>query len=95
MPKTSVWLADDVKAAAKDSGVPLGELVRRGLEAPPPDEGLARLAAEMAVLDIADRLGGALDKMRADLAEDIRAAVRDEIRDGVRSALRDAQGGSW
>lgn len=30
--KTSVYLADDVAAAAKASGVPLGELVRRGLE---------------------------------------------------------------
>ncbi|MGH3222258.1 MAG: hypothetical protein ACRDPY_26790 [Streptosporangiaceae bacterium] len=33
--KTSVYLADDVAAAAKASGVPLGELVRRGLAAEP------------------------------------------------------------
>lgn len=35
--KTSVYLADDVAAKAKASGVPLGELVRRGLDAGEPE----------------------------------------------------------
>ena len=39
MPKTSVYLPDDLAAAAKESGLPLSELVRRGLGAPAPDEG--------------------------------------------------------
>jgi hypothetical protein len=35
--KTSVYLPDDVAARAKASGVPLGELVRRGLDAGEPE----------------------------------------------------------
>jgi hypothetical protein len=35
--KTSVYLSDDVAAKAKASGVTLGELVRRGLEAGEPE----------------------------------------------------------
>jgi hypothetical protein len=70
MPKTSVWLPDDVKAAARDSGVPLGELVRRGLAAGDPDEALARAAALQAVTAV---LG--------DLAAIVRTEVRSALRD--------------
>lgn len=43
--KTSVYLPDDVAAKAKASGLPLGELVRRGLEAGEPQSLQARLDA--------------------------------------------------
>lgn len=33
--RTSVYLSDDLEAAVKTSGVPLAELIRRGLSVPP------------------------------------------------------------
>ena len=36
--KTSVWLGDDIAERWKQSGLPLAELVRRGLDAGEPEE---------------------------------------------------------
>jgi hypothetical protein len=48
--KTSVYLSDELHEAVKASGVPLAELVRRGLEASTPDgpEALRRTVAYLA-----------------------------------------------
>ena len=43
--KTSVWLTDDLAEAVKTSGVPIAELIRRGLGADSPDPLEDRLAA--------------------------------------------------
>jgi hypothetical protein len=91
--KTSVYLDDRLAADVAASGVTMVELLRRGLGQRAPDAGLARLAAELAVLDVADRLGAALAGLRADFAEDVRVVLRGEVADVVRSALRDLQGG--
>ena len=43
--KTSVWLPDDLEQRVKDAGVPIAELIRRGLEADAPSPLEERLAA--------------------------------------------------
>src|SRR5690348_3929804 len=67
--KTSVYLADDVAAKAKASGIPLGELVRRGLEAGEPES----LEA------VAGRLEAAMRQAVEAVQEEVRRAVREEL----------------
>jgi hypothetical protein len=43
--KTSVWLDDDLAERVRESGVPMAELIRRGLGAAAPDPLEVRLAA--------------------------------------------------
>jgi len=51
--RTSVYLDDDLHAAAKASGIPLAELVRRGLAAStaPPAQAQVPAAAPLGTLD--------------------------------------------
>jgi hypothetical protein len=95
--RTSVYLSGDLAAAVKAAGVPLAELVRRGLEARSPEEAAAELAAGRAVEsvrpwlleDFAVAAARAVSGAHDDLFAELGAVVRDE----VRSALRDLQGG--
>ena len=87
--RTSIYLPDDVAEALESSGETGSAVLRRGLGMERPDEAMARLAAQVAMLDVADRLEGVLEKLRGDLAEDLRVMLREE----VRSAVREAAGG--
>lgn len=68
--KTSVYLADDLAAAVEASGVPLAELLRRGLKEPP--------------LELADVARLAADAVAGSVGEDVRQAVREGVRDALR-----------
>jgi Arc/MetJ-type ribon-helix-helix transcriptional regulator len=74
MPKmTSVYLPDDLAnavLAAREAGVNMTELIRRGLAAQSPDERLARLAAQEAARETADA-------MLAEITSAVRSALRD------------------
>lgn len=93
--RTSVYLPADVKAALDASPDSPAVVLRRGLALPGEHEALARVAAQAVADRIADRLLGALDTLRAGIADDVRAVVQDEVASAVRSALRDLQGGSF
>src|SRR5579859_3105238 len=99
--KTSVYLSDDLAEAVRASGVPLRELVRRGLGERAPELTAAAVAVE-AVRDDLDRVARALAAGAAaeavtgalDGAEDRLRELAREIQDGaVREALR--QGGGY
>ena len=87
--RTSIYLPDDVAEALESSGETGSAVLRRGLGMERPDEAMARLASQTAMLDVADRLGEALERLRGDLAEDLRVIVREE----ARAAVREAAGG--
>jgi hypothetical protein len=60
--RTSVYLSEELDAAVKASGVPIADLIRRGLEAGTPADvavQLAAIRADIAILLEAQR-GGAL-----------------------------------
>jgi glutamyl-tRNA reductase len=93
--KTSVYLADELDAAVKASGVPLGEIVRRGLNERAPEEAAA-LAAATAVRDeIQASLEHLAERAVSRAVDEMQAAVGEAADRAVKSALRDAQGGSW
>jgi hypothetical protein len=62
MPKTSVYLPGDLSAAVKASGVPLAELVRRGLGVEGADVQTARQAAAEALDAVRDELAGMVER---------------------------------
>ncbi len=70
MPKTSVYLPDELAAAVKASGVPMAELIRRGLAAESPCVAAGRTGAREA----AEAL---LGEQRETIREAVRAALRD------------------
>ena len=67
--KTSVYLPGELSEALNSSGLTIAEALRRGLDAKPPDERLARLAAQDAVESV---------------AADIRQVIHDEVRSAFR-----------
>jgi hypothetical protein len=73
--KTSVWLDDETGAEWKASGLPLAELVKRGLKAAAPeplDEKIARLLGE--------RIAAVLERLNAKPdTDEVRRIVRDEL----------------
>ena len=64
--RTSVYLSDGLHAAVKASGLPLAELVRRGLDARVPEVESARLAAE-----------AVRDDVESVVSEAVKRALRD------------------
>lgn len=66
-----MYLADDLAEAVRGSGVPLAELVRRGLNAVPVNERLARRVSE---------------ETAAAVAGELRDLVRSEVRSALAQA---------
>ena len=95
--KTSVYLSDELTAAVRACGVPLAEIVRRGMGAADPDEALVSAAASRAAAvireDLASLMAEAAGMAARDVAEAMLGEQREIITAAVRSALADVQGG--
>ena len=91
--RTSVYLTDELEAAWKASGVPLGELVRRGLGERAPEQAAAAGAAEAVRDEIRAALAGLAMQGGVDALESLGDELQDRIDRAVERALRKMQGG--
>lgn len=91
--RTSVYLTDELEAAWKASGVPLGELVRRGLAERAVEDEAAWRAAEAVASRVEAALGAVRAEITKDVLEEVRQVAREIIEGAVREALRQGGGG--
>jgi hypothetical protein len=56
--KTSVWLSDEIAERWKQSKLPLAELVRRGLDAPEPEQVASPTVVRAIVREELERVAG-------------------------------------
>ena len=91
--RTSIYLDDATTAAWRASGVPLGELVRRGLRERAPEAAAAHGATEAVRDEIRGALSGLAMRGGTEALESLGDELQDRIDRAVERALRRMQGG--